>query len=539
MAIFCLLITLFSSFRIENSDFQKYRVLERLHNERLYYNIVVVDNKAYVGTSEGVFEVNEALKKINSIPGYVSFNYLENTFENHNFIEGELSEEYRTYVINSKKNEGFTAEMNNRTLIVHDNILYIYGKAPYSKILIGKSIRSISNNYIGSYSGIYDFNQKRIFDLEYTNGKIREFKNKTFICYDGLFIITPKDTLNFINPLNINTVIDGENIGFSKDITEVNNGNLLLVTSEALYLLNNEMKILNQQLFKTTPLIVFKQYFPQSTNIQRLMIIADNNLLWLNPETLETSLIENLEINPTDSVFNRNTNTVFLSSNNGVYSFNITSGNLNFLGEGNFHSISIYKGYIILINNQSLVVFDVDSNRWYNDLINDEFNKGAIHVKFNEHLFLGTTGGLYVLDSINELLNNEQKSNNLAPFLILLTTMLLGLLGYSSMKKKSRSVPPLDEKAITFFIEQNLANVDVAMISDNFKVSRKTIYNSLKSKKPGGIIRLKRIEKAIIMKEKGANYDQISKVTGLSKNYLKNNFKRLKKSLDEMPQNKI
>ena len=67
------------------------------------------------------------------------------------------------------------------------------------------------------------------------------------------------------------------------------------------------------------------------------------------------------------------------------------------------------------------------------------------------------------------------------------------------------------------------------MISDNFKVSRKTIYNSLKSKKPGEIIQSKRIEKANIIKEKGANYYQISKVTGLSKNYLKNNFKRLKK----------
>ena len=539
MAFFCLLIILFSSFGVQNDYFSQKRTLDRIYNERLYYNVIVVDNNAYVGSSEGVFKVNETLEKINSNPGYVSFDFSENKFENLSYIEGKLSEEYKIYVINSKKKEGFVAEMNKITLIVHDNILYVYDKSPYIKILNGKSIRSISNNYIGSYNGIYNFNQERVFDLEYTNSKIREFKNKSFICYDGLLKITLKDTLNFINPLNINTNIDKQDVGFSKDITEVNNGNLLLTTSEGVFLLSDQMKILNRRLFKTTPLIVFKQYFKESTKIQRLMIIIDDELFWLNPETLEKSLIKKLKIIPTDSFYNQDSNTVFLSSNNGVYSFSVESSKLKNLGKGSFHSISFYNDHIILTNNQSLVVFDVKNKLWHYDLIIDEFNKGAIHVKVNEQLLIGSTSGLYVFNSIDELLNNEQKTTTLTPFLILIIVILITILSYISMNKKSMNAPILDEKEVTAFIEKNLARVDIPMISNNFNVSKKTIYNILKPKKPGEIIRSLRIEKAVYMKEKGANYDQINQATGLSKNYLKNNFRRLKNSLNEAPNKKV
>lgn len=539
MAFFSFLIILFSSYGVQNDYFPQKRTLDRIYNERLYYNVIVVDNNAYVGSSEGIFKVNETLEKINSNPGYVSFDFSENKFENLSFIEGKLSEEYKIYVINSKKKEGFVAEMNKRTLIVHDNILYVYDKSPYAKILNGKSIRSISNNYIGSYNGIYNFNQERVFDLEYTNSRIREFKNKSFICYDGLLKITLKDTLNFINPLNINTNIDKENVGFSKDITEVNNDNLLLTTSEGVFLLSDQMKILNRRLFKTTPLIVFKQYFKESSKIQRLMIIIDDELLWLNPETLEKSLIKKLKIIPTDSFYNQDNNTVFLTSNNGVYSFSVESSKLENLGKGSFHSISFYNDYIILTNNQSLVVFDVKNKRWHYNLIIDEFNKGAIHVKFNEQLLIGSTSGLYVFNSIDELLNNEQKTTTLTPFLILIIVILIAILSNVSMNKKSKNAPILDEKEVTAFIEKNLARVDIPMISNNFNVSKKTIYNILKPKKPGEIIRSLRTEKAVYMKEKGANYDQINQATGLSKNYLKNNFRRLKNSLNEAPNKKV
>ena len=535
MAFFCLLITLFGAFGTQNSYFHEKRTLDRINNERLYYNVIVVGDNAYVGTSEGVFKVNETLEKINSNSGYVSFNSTDNKFNTFSYIEGTLSEEYKNYIINPKKKEGFVAEMKKRTLIVHDKILYVYEKSPFAKILNGKSIRSISNNYIGSYSGIYNFNQERVFDLEYTNSSIREFKNKSFICYDGLLKITVKDTLNFINPLNINTYIDKENIGFSKDITEVNNGNLLLTTSKGMFLLNDQMKILNRQLTKTTPLVVFKQYFNESTKIQRLMIIIDDELFWINPETLEKSLIEKLKIIPTDSFYDEDSETVFLSSNEGVYSFIIKSSMLKYLGKGSFHSISLYNDYIILTNNQSLVAYDMKTKRWHYDLVIDEFNKGAIHVKFNQQLLIGSTSGLYVLNSIDQLLNYDEKTTIFTPVLFLIIIIIIVVLSFISMNKKNIHTAVFDEKDVTSYIENNLATVDVNMISTYYNVSKKTIYNTLKPKKPGEIIRSLRIEKAVYMKEKGANYDQINQATGLSKNYLKNNFKRLKNSLNKSP----
>ena len=192
-----------------------------------------------------------------------------------------------------------------------------------------------------------------------------------------------------------------------------------------------------------------------------------------------------------------------------------------------------------MTNNQSLVVFDVKNKRWHYNLIIDEFNKGAIHVKFNEQLLIGSTSGLYVFNSIDELLNNEQKTTTLTPFLILIIVILIAILSNVSMNKKSKNAPILDEKEVTAFIEKNLARVDIPMISNNFNVSKKTIYNILKPKKPGEIIRSLRTEKAVYMKEKGANYDQINQATGLSKNYLKNNFRRLKNSLNEAPNKKV
>ena len=531
MGIICLFITLIGSLQAEK-DYPEKWALERLYNDKLYYNVIAVNDKIYIGSSDGVFEFKEDLKKINSNPGYVSFNAIENSFENLSFIEGLLDEKYKSFVINSQKKEGFALELKNKILIVNDNYLYIYRKEPYSKILNGKSIRSISKNYIGSYSGIYDFNQNRTFDLEYTNGKIREFDNTSFICYDGLLKITPRDTLNFINPLNINTFIEEENIGFSRDIMEANNGNFILTTSKGLYLLSNKMKILNRLSAKTAPLLVFKQYFSKSQNIQRMFMVLGNKLLWLDPESLKISTIEDLKFNPTDCVFDPKRDTVYLSSNDGVYSFNVKSSKLSFLSTGEFHSIVIFDDHIALTNNQSLSVYDLNNNVMYNNLISDEFNKGALFVNDNEQLLIGSTSGLYVLNNIFELTSYRQGSNNLTVILIVLLIIVTGILSFNSSTKKERNFYSINEKAITVFIEQNLASVDVLMISEYFKVSKKTIYNNLKPKKPGEIIRVKRIKKAIDLKEKGVGFDQISKVTGLSKNYLKNNFMRLKNSLN-------
>ncbi|MDA9126745.1 hypothetical protein N9J80_08215, partial [Flavobacteriaceae bacterium] len=77
----------------------------------------------------------------------------------------------------------------------HRNSLYVvtkgdlleYENKPY-KFSPHGSVRSISKNSIGTYSGVY-INGNKLKKTNYTDGQIREFDSITFVCYNGLTVV--------------------------------------------------------------------------------------------------------------------------------------------------------------------------------------------------------------------------------------------------------------------------------------------------------------------------------------------------------------
>ncbi len=109
----------------------------------------------------------------------------------------------------------------------------------YKTYLPKSSVRAFSANSIGTYDGIYCYG-KKIRIPDYTSGHILERDSTFYICYDGLAIYKPNDSLRlFKRDLTGEAKFDEHPVGFARDIFELNDGRFILATTKGLYILNS------------------------------------------------------------------------------------------------------------------------------------------------------------------------------------------------------------------------------------------------------------------------------------------------------------
>ena len=147
------------------------------------HNIVSNEKGVYIGTSDGIFVVDEAynLKLFNAkIKGAINQN-----FEPVNASLIRYTNSYNEFLPKFYQNNSVSAvKQDDHLLLVSRGKLFAYKKTLYS-FESTPSVRSISSNYLGTYGGIFKNGAKLQYPT-YSSGKIREFENKTFICFDGL-----------------------------------------------------------------------------------------------------------------------------------------------------------------------------------------------------------------------------------------------------------------------------------------------------------------------------------------------------------------
>ena len=82
---------------------------------------------------------------------------------------------------------------NEYIYIVSKGHLLIY-KSNFYTFTPFASVRTISENFTGTYGGIF-YNDKKINSLTYTDGQIKEFDSIAFVCYNGLLYLNGIDEI--------------------------------------------------------------------------------------------------------------------------------------------------------------------------------------------------------------------------------------------------------------------------------------------------------------------------------------------------------
>ena len=514
--------------------------LIKVYSNNYFFNTIIYNDNIYLGTNKGIFTIKEnKLKEINTKKGYVFYNSKSKKLDTKNFMEGLLNKTLFNYVIkNGEKQEGFNVRLNSILYIVHNGLLYTYKEENYTVLLKGKSIRSFSKNYIGTYSGVFDRKLNNINIVGYVNGKIKEFKDETFICYDGLIKLQKDSIHNYINRTNIQTNINNKDLGFARDISKISKNNYLLFTDRAISIINftdTKAEVVKKTDRNSETFLIYEQIDTLNQSLQRIIVANNNKVEFLNPETLKTYEWISLDSKITAAIKLNNTkksNFILASTKNGLYFIN-SKGEKEKLDDKEYHTLLTYDNEnIILSNNYGLFVLNLNTNKITDLVKNIEFNKGALF-KEGTKILAGSVNGIVVFDSIANFSNTISLKNNTNTIIITLALILLSISLLIMLKKvkKKKNQPIETTKAtkndIENFIENNLKDVSLSLICEHFNISIRNVYLLLKPNKPGDLIKYRREQKVKkLIKENKYTLSEIAIETGYSLVYLRNNRKK-------------
>ena len=157
-------------------------VIKKIHDDKVFYNFVSYENELYVSSNMGIF-------KINTIGDLALFDQsitgpINSLFEKNNNFTIRFVKKPELYPeIYSNSVTDFAYLEDNLVIITRGKLL-VYNNLSYTFNPVG-SVRSISQNAIGTYGGVY-INGNKLNKISYTDGQIKEFDDLIFVCYNGL-----------------------------------------------------------------------------------------------------------------------------------------------------------------------------------------------------------------------------------------------------------------------------------------------------------------------------------------------------------------
>ena len=188
-------ILAFSFTRITPAICQKTRdtSLLTLYSKPSYFN-VVADWKGdvYAGTAEGVYRMEGPTPvRVGDWKGYLRIDTKGRISPDSNGIKfhKQSTMSHLLPFPDEKKNE-YHAGRDPYFYITSGGRMHVYEVRPYGYLFRNHSIRTISKNFVGTYSGIYYHNRLMPPPVSnFTDGYIREINGKVFMCAHGLDVM--------------------------------------------------------------------------------------------------------------------------------------------------------------------------------------------------------------------------------------------------------------------------------------------------------------------------------------------------------------
>lgn len=510
-----------------------------------FYNVIQDENGIiYSGSDDGIYKWDGIVfEKVNNKPGYISIDKLNNIAISP---QGLKNYENRTYnyllPFTLDKIESFHASTSTFFYIVAGGRVYIYTIEQYKIEYFNHSIRTISNRFIGTYSGIYA--DGKIVNYPPTiDGYIREIGDTTFFCYGGLRILSTKDTLDFTSSINLTTIIDKVNIGSVYDIQYFPpTKKYYLASTKGLFEVSPDFKHVLQVYKNETndpTVLIHPNNMNSVTTYFMIHFGVGNQLINYNPfSKVAETIVTFKSIIMSGLFYNRNyyiltKNKLYSASKNGIGTLLET-----FIEPHTLLSISDKE--LLIGTNLGLYHYNLDTKK-KNILIKGvEFNRYALAM-INNTIYAGTINGLYIIakDKVNKIIqtainNSNDKSKNrnryyLFAFSILVFLILIIVLLF--LKKKLDKVVEdsnaeklkntLNKATIETYIKEHLSTVSIKNINEHFDINIRKLYTITYPEKPGTIISNMRIQLLQELRNKEAPVREIAKATGLSISYVR------------------
>ena len=502
----------------------------QINKDRVYYNLIVNDN-IYVSSNEGLFSIS---------PDFKTLNLSDNSLLSHVNSDFSLKKSTKIDFILSPielpfgydKSVTDFAYFGNYLCVISKGDLLIFKKNLYEFVPFG-SVRSLSKNSIGSYGRVL-INGKELEKINYTDGQIKEFDSITFICYNGLLSV--KNRKESILYDNNNSKKANAVYGNIIDIFSLTKTEFIVISSKGIYkydLSLNEFNLIYSNKSEIIPIRNKIQARIKFSN--EFHFIDESQYMVLNTKSLLVSNYLDFSMNIVAILEDSNDGSFFyaLDDKSNLLTFSVTANGLQLQNKTKlniqFHTISDYDDFLFLTGNSGLGVFDKSIEKLYKNVIVDEFNKNAVF-KFKDEISLGSIHGFYKFNEVNKFVKSsllvdykvDAKSNISIYFFVGLLIFAAVLIFASVFNKKPKNLSN-DERIIELkiYILENLNNVTLKKLSDNFDMDYHVLNNLRKDFIPAQFIKSLRQKKAKELFLKNKSFVEISKITGYSETYLK------------------
>jgi hypothetical protein len=518
-------------------------VLNAVYSKPFIYNVLKNGKGTiFVGTAEGIFEiVGTNLIPYSKDKGYIELGKDDDPIINPDGIKNYKERKY-VYLLPYPELalDEFHAGIDNYFYISSGGRIYIFDIVPYSKTYRNHSVRTISENFVGTYSGIY-LRRRRLGKPapKFTDGYIREIDGKAFICYDGLLIL---DSAIVQTGILDSTAIDPYAIMSNVDAVY---RDVLKFTQLQTYFLSATNELFKSDQLTKQPISIYKRDKSQPGDLSligqykySLYFFDGIHIVKHKPLDNNFDTIATLPEPVLDGKIDERH--LFAVTSNGIYVIysDYTMEKLT----------KVFKAHTLVLTSGTELAIGTDNGLFHLNtltktlsplILGVEFNRRALFVKDNL-LYAGSINGLYTI-SINDfdLLTKRNKatvSSSQIPFYIYIiiaaAVILIGILLFLLLRNKQKlhvaedqikelNVDTLDRAKIEEYVKENLSVASLKSITDHFNTNNSHIYKLIEPEKPGSIIQNLRTQKLVEMRDAGAEISEISRVTGLSESYIR------------------
>ena len=509
----------------------KYEI-DKIYNEKVFYNIFSIDNNIYISTNKGVYIIQSGRKLIKhnlKISGPVDKYF--------NPIKFDVRFKLSPIPIQLPYSKSVTDFLyfNEYLYIIAKGHLLIY-KSNYYSYKPYESVRSISKNFIGSYGGVF-YKDKKIKSVTYVDGQIKEFDTIAFVCYGGLLYLKGDDEFIIYNN-NIHLDLKLK-IGNIRDIFYLNQNDYLVTSDKGMFKLNLLSKDFEPIYLKEKRIAPLRKIFRDGYEFEEEFLFADGVFLKsINIDNYDTKVLYTFK-DPVEDLVASGNFIYVLTNNSTLIVFDYDAKQVREINEIElnlkYHTIEKLSNFLVISGNNDLAIFDIKENYFYPNVIIDEFNKGAIY-KNDESISIGSIHGVYKFRNIEKFVGflnyqNLKNTPNSLYFIYILISIIIcaALVLIFKFRLNSKVVFTNEELVVDIkkYIDKNLNIVTVNSIQSAFNLEHAAIYHLSSSFKPGEYIKGQRERKAFdLIRSKKSNIE-IAKITGYSLSYIKKNKSRL------------
>lgn len=521
-----------------------------MYTRPFFYNLVKDwQGSVFAGTSDGIYRL-EGVKtiKTGTQTGYLKIDEKGKVVIDSNGIQYyEQTSMLHLLPFPADKRNEYHAGSDKYFYITSGGRIHIYEILPYAYQFKNHSIRTISTNFTGTYSGIY-YKDKHLKApvSPFSDGYIREYNGKVFMCSHDLDVYEANDIAFGKTPTRLNlpagyNFIPARDIKYSQNTKRyiLSSGNRLAILDSSLQNVQEIFKSpTNEEIVLLDEISEYNLFFFATGNTLYLLELANNNLRKITqiPGAIKDGITKH-----------RNQ---YLILSNGLYFDQ---------GKGKFEKkIDLKKAHTIreisenefaIGTDEGLFLYKQNENKLHILIPGVEFNRRALLVDENK-LYAGSINGLYILD-LTEIDNIIALANNLITssgnagiptwFILLSVTIVsifsIMLFQYKRRIQKMEAVieetenseqkPNLSRADIETFIQESLSTASLKSIVSHFDTNTSMVYTLLAPSRPGDLIQQLRYQKVKELRAAGKTAKEIATVTGLSDSYVRkiwNNF---------------